>query len=98
MPKGEGETTKATAHLPGMNLEIAHSRAPGGNSERISITIEAVPSFDAFARALEAANPFAYWMQVLQLAWLPWLAVTRVALPSALVAPLRELGSEHKEL
>ena len=30
------------------------------------------PSFDAFGKALEAANPLAFWAQGAQLAWLSW--------------------------
>ena len=44
-----------------------------GHAEQISINLKAVPSFEAFGRALEAANPFAFWAQAAQLAWLPWL-------------------------
>jgi hypothetical protein len=38
-----------------------------------------VPSFEAFGRALETANPFAFWAQAAQLAWLPWLETLRLA-------------------
>jgi hypothetical protein len=39
-----------------------------------------VPSFEAFGRFLEAANPFAFWVQAGQLAWLPWLEAVRAAM------------------
>jgi hypothetical protein len=90
-------TMKVTAQLPRMNLEITHARSPGGNSERISITLEAAPSFEELARFLETGNPFAFWLQAMQLAWLPWLATARLAmLPPGIDVPLRELGSESK--
>jgi hypothetical protein len=52
----ETGTTRATAHLPGLDIEIMHRRAVEGHAEQISINLRAVPSFEAFGRALEAAN------------------------------------------
>ena len=43
------------------------------------ITVRGVPSFEAFGRYLEAANPLAFWMRMMQVAWSPWLG----ALPGA---------------
>jgi hypothetical protein len=68
----------ATARLPGLAIEIVHRRAPGGEAEQISIHLQAVPSFEAFGRFAETMNPFAFWAQAMQMAWLPWLAVTQV--------------------
>jgi hypothetical protein len=42
-------------------------------AEQISINL-AVPLFDAFGRFVESANPFAFWAQLVQMAWLPRLA------------------------
>ena len=56
----ETGTTRATARLPGLDIEIMHWRA-------------------VFGRALEAANPFAFWAQAAQLAWLPWLETLALA-------------------
>jgi hypothetical protein len=89
-PEGEVDaaataTTRATARLPGLDIEIMHRRAVEGHAEQISINLRAVPSFEAFGRALEAANPFAFWAQAAQLAWLPWvetLALARELTPS----------------
>jgi hypothetical protein len=83
-PEGEGDaaetgTTRATAHLPGLDIEIMHRRAVEGHAEQISINLRAVPSFEAFGRALEATNPFAFWAQAVQLAWLPWLETLALA-------------------
>jgi hypothetical protein len=64
----ETGTTRATAHLPGLDIEIMHWRAVEGHAEQISINLRAVPSFEAFGRALETANPFAFWAHAAQLA------------------------------
>jgi hypothetical protein len=60
-PQGEVDaaetgTTRATARLPGLDIEIMHWRAVEGHAEQISINLRAVPSFEAFGRALEAAT------------------------------------------
>jgi hypothetical protein len=67
------DTTRATAHLPGLDIEIEHRRSPNADAELISIHLQAVPSFEAFGRFLEATNPFAFWARAAQLAWQPWL-------------------------
>jgi hypothetical protein len=36
-----------------------------------------VHSFEGFSRYLEEVNPFALWMQLVQIAWFPWLQPTR---------------------
>jgi hypothetical protein len=59
----------ATAHLPGLDIEITHRRSPEGDAEQISINLQAVPSFEAFGRYIEAANPFLFWAQAARLAW-----------------------------
>jgi hypothetical protein len=76
------DTTRATARLPGLDIEIVHRRAP--NAEQISVHMQATPSFDSFGRFLEEANPFAFWAQAAQLMWMPflplyapWLGATR---------------------
>ena len=73
----EDDTTRATAHLPGLEIEIIHRRSPGAGAEQITINLQAVPSFEAFGRFLEAANPFALWVQAAQMVWLPWLGAAR---------------------
>ena len=53
------DETRATARLPGLGIEIVHRQSPGGGGgEQISINLRAVPSFEAFGRFLETANPF----------------------------------------
>jgi hypothetical protein len=49
---------------------------------RFSINLQAVPSFEAFGRFLQTANPFAFWAQAAQMAWFPWLGAA-----SALMFP-----------
>jgi len=63
-----------------VDIEIIHRKSPGAEAEQISINLQAlqaVPSFEAFGRFLEKANPFAFWAQGAQMAWLPWLGATR---------------------
>jgi hypothetical protein len=79
--------TKATARLPGLNIEIVHRQSPSGDAEQISIHLQAIPSFEAFGRFLEDANPFAFWVQASRLAWLPWLEAARIALLPLRTAP-----------
>jgi hypothetical protein len=69
----EDDTTRATAQLPGLDIEIVHRRA--GDAEQISVHLQAMPSFEAFGRLFENANPFALWAEAAQLMWLPWLAL-----------------------
>jgi hypothetical protein len=73
----DAEPARATAHLPGLEIEIIHRRSPEGDAEQISINMQAVPSFEAFGRYIEAANPFAFWAQAAQLAWRPWIEAAR---------------------
>jgi len=83
-------TTRATARLPGLEIEIVHRR-PDDRAEQISINLQATPSFEAFGRFLEAANPFAFWLQAVQMAWQPWLEAARMTMPAptAAAAPLQ---------
>src|SRR5262245_3662653 len=75
--QAEEGATRASARLPGLDIEITCRRATDG-TEHVSINLMAAPSFEAFGRALEATNPFAFWAQ----AWLPWLETARtLALP-----------------
>jgi len=71
------DSTTASARLPGLDIDIVHSRSPDGDCEQVSITLTAMPSFQAFGRALEAANPFAFWEPTMRLASLPWLEAAR---------------------
>ena len=82
------DATRATARPPGLDIEAMHRRAVEDGAEQICINLRAVPSFEAFGRALEAANPFGFRAQVAQLTWQPWPAAARaLAPPSALALP-----------
>jgi len=71
------DTTRATAHLPGLDIEMVHRWSADDNAEQISIHLQATPSFEAFGRFLEAANPFAFWAEAARLVWFPWLGAAR---------------------
>src|SRR5262249_43908892 len=70
-----GGATKATARLPGLDIEVIHRQSTGGDAEQISIHLQAV--LEAFGRVLEQANPFAFWVLASRLAWLSWLETAR---------------------
>lgn len=72
----------ATACLPGLSIEFVHRRSPGG--EEISINLQAVPSFDAFGRFLDATNPFVFWAEATRLIW---LEAARALIESSSAAP-----------
>jgi hypothetical protein len=95
--QSEGGASRATARLPGLNIEIVHRQSPSGDAEQISIHLQAMPSLEAFGRFLEEANPFAFWVQASRLAWLPWLEATRIALLSfSATPPLPKAGSDAR--
>jgi hypothetical protein len=94
----EDDTRLATAHLPGLEIEIIHRWSPGADVEQISINLQAMPSFEAFDRLLETANPFGFWAQAAQMAWLPWLGVMHnLMLPWSVSAQLPKLKSSNDE-
>jgi len=69
----ELDETRATAKLPGLDVEIVHRRTEDASAELITISLRAAPSFEAFGRYLETANPFLAWTRMIELAWQPWL-------------------------
>jgi len=75
------DETKTTARLPNLDIEIVHSRSPAGDAERLTISLQAAPTFEAFGRFLEATNPFLFWMRFAQTAWTPWLGIAAAKLP-----------------
>jgi hypothetical protein len=78
-------------------IDIVYRRSPNADSEQISINLQAVPSFEAFGRYLETSNPFAFWAQAAQMAWLPWLGVARTLLQTfSGAAKLRQLGADEE--
>jgi hypothetical protein len=97
-PQIHGDTARATAHLPGLDIEIVHRRSPTADAEQISISLQAVPSFEAFGRFLQTANPFAIWVQAAQLAWFPWLgAASALMLPWSVTSEPPKLDSRNTE-
>jgi hypothetical protein len=67
------DETRAIARLPNLDIEVLHRRSWQGEDEQISISVRAVPSFEAFGRFLEAGNPLLFWARMMQIAWSPWL-------------------------
>ena len=80
--RNHDDTTRAVAHLPGLDIAIEHRRSPNADAELISIQLQAMPSFEAFGRALDAANPFAFWVKAAQLVWMPWLGALQSFAPA----------------
>ena len=93
----ESGTTRTTAHLPGLDIEIVHRRSPQAEAEQISIHLQAVPSFEAFRRFFETANPFEFWARTAQMAWLPWLGAARAFMPRSLAPPEGSAKREQQE-
>lgn len=73
MARSDYDETRAVARLPNLDIEILHRRPWQGNEEQMVITVRAVPSFEAFGRFWEAANPLLFWARMMQVAWSPWL-------------------------
>ena len=94
----EDNTTRATARLPGLDIEIIHRRSLNAEAEQISINLHAMPSFEAFGRFLETSNPFALWAQAIQMAWFPWLNAARsMTLPRSTASTPPRLSSNRNE-
>lgn len=72
----EADTTRATARLPGLEIEIVHRRS-SDDVEQISINLHATPSFEAFGQHFAAANPFVFWSRLAGAAWQPWSDLAR---------------------
>jgi hypothetical protein len=89
---------RATARLPGLDIEIIHRRSLNDEAEQISINLQAMPSFEAFGRFLETTNPFALWAQTVQMAWFPWLNAARfVTLPWSIEPAPPKLSSNRNQ-
>jgi hypothetical protein len=86
----ENDTTRATANLPGLTIEVVHRRSPDAEAEQISINMQAVPSFAAFGRFLDGINPLAFWAQLAQAAWLPWVGMLNQLTNKTLAPPERD--------
>jgi hypothetical protein len=82
---------RATARLPGLDVEVVHRRSPAGDRDEILISFQAVPSFGAFGSFLYAANPLVFWAEATRLTWLRSRACTDAALKRRANAPKRRL-------
>jgi hypothetical protein len=81
MPGPSVDETRITGRLPNVDIEITHRRTE--DAERVTVSLVATPSFEAFAQAIEVGNPLlawaqfnpfaAAWLQMAQAAWAPWL-------------------------
>ncbi len=91
--ENEVDTTRATAHLPGLDIEIIHSQSPNSDWEQLSINLRATPSFETLGRSFEMADPFRLWLQAAQLMWAPWLlAAQTMMLPNGRTRTLPRVG------
>jgi hypothetical protein len=90
--ESEIDATRASARLPGLDIDIIHRQSPNGDWEQMSINLRATPSFDALGSLFEAANPFTFWVYATRFMWMPWLLTAQTmmlpagqpqALPSA---------------
>ena len=71
----------------GPDIEIVHRRSLNEEAEQLTINVRAMPSFEAFGRLFETANPFALWTQTAQIAWYPWLnAACSLMLPRSVAS------------
>jgi hypothetical protein len=64
---------KASAHLPGLDIDIIQRQSPNGDWEQVSVNLRATPSFESVGRLFELADPFTVWLQATRLMWMPWL-------------------------
>ena len=65
--QSESDAIKASARLPGLDIDIIHRQSPDGDWEQMSINLRATPSFDALGRSFEPADPFALWARAVRL-------------------------------
>ena len=77
----EMDETKASARLPGLDIDILHQQSPDGDWEQVSINLRATPSFEALGRFFEMSNPFTFWAQAARLMWTPWLLTAQPIKP-----------------
>lgn len=67
------DVIKASARLPGLDIDIIHRQPLSSEWEQVSIDIRATPSFESLGRSFEAADPSMLWVQAARLMWMPWL-------------------------
>ncbi len=79
------DETKATAHLPNLDIEIRHRVMQDEGAEYVTVSLRAAPSFDAVGHYLETCvpfllNPMVFWLPAFQAAqafWAPFLPMPR---------------------
>lgn len=94
MTESDFNETKAVAHFPNIDVEIFHRRPWQGNEELLTITLRAVPSFDAFFRAVEATNPLLFWLRAVETVWAPWIRLAEPVKPAQLTQEPRASTTE----
>jgi len=87
------EETRATARLPNLHFEMVHRRSADPDAESLMICLQAMPSFEAFGRYAEGANPFFLWWRFAQAAWAPWLGFASASLPAP---PVKQLPPKDR--
>ena len=93
--ENEIDAVKASAHLPGLDIDIIHRQSQSGDWEQISINLRAAPSFEALGRAFEMTDPFTLWAQAARLMWMPWLlAAQTMMLPDMQTRTLPRVGAQ----
>ena len=82
-PESDINATRASARLPGLDVDIVRRQSPNGDWEQISINLRATPFFQALGSSFEAANPFTFWVQAARFMWMPWLLTTQTMMLAA---------------
>jgi len=60
---------RATARLPGLEIEVIHRRSLDRDREEIYLNLS-VPGVVRFGDFLQSANPFLFWAEMTKLLWL----------------------------
>src|ERR1700746_244725 len=81
--ESEIDATRASARLPGLDIDIIHRQSPNGDWEQISINLRAAPSFEALGSLFEAADPFTFWVPATRLMWMALLPTAQTRMPRA---------------
>ena len=77
------EDLRAIGRLPGgLEVEIRHRRSSDGTgAEQVVVSVTAPAGFESWGRLMEASNPMLAWIQVVEAAWAPWLALMGMSGP-----------------
>jgi hypothetical protein len=83
------DETRAVARLPGLEIEIRHRVAAGGEGEVLALRVVGTPDLGAASRALlppllphaiptfplPLLAPWQLWAAMVEAAWRPWLTL-----------------------